>query len=690
MKKQLCTALVLLSITACKDENEGTGYQTPDEKLASDIMTPEVLWSFGRLGKLALSPDKRAVVYPVTYFHKEENRSYTDLYTLDIESGNIKRVTDTRDNEAAPAWTPDGKIAFLSGQSGSTQLWEINPDGTGLARVTDVEGGIEGFLYAPDKSKLLYLKEVKLEKDIHDLYPDLPKANAYLIDDQFYRHWDHWVEGYTHPFIADLLPGKTVTGGKDIIEGEKWESPVRPFGGTEQIAWTRDADAVIYTSRKKEGIAYARSTNTDLYLYHVASGVTRNLTEGMNGYDNHPTLSPDGNLLAWESMERDGYEADKIRLFVMNLQTGEKKEYTRHFDQHAEGLAWGDNNTIYFISDHHATDEIYRLTLHDGNITRLTSGIHNYTSVLPAGNILLATRVSMSKPAEIYHVDIATGEARELSFINKPLLDQLTFGKVEARWIKTTDNKQMLTWIIYPPHFDPAKKYPAILYCQGGPQNTVSQSWSYRWNFQMMAANGYIIVAPNRRGLPGFGREWLEQISGDYPGQNIQDCLSAIDAVKQEPYVDADRLGCVGASYGGYSVYHLAGHHEKRFKAFIAHCGVYNSEMQYTTTEEMWFADWDLGGAPWDKDNKIARRSFENSPHRFAGNWDTPILVIHGQRDFRIDVSQGMAAFNTARMRGIPAQYLYFPGESHWVLGCQNGILWQRVFASWLDRWLKK
>jgi dipeptidyl aminopeptidase/acylaminoacyl peptidase len=557
MKKQLCTALALLSIAACKEENENanTGYRTPDMKLSSDIMTPEILWSFGRLGSVALSPDKRAALYPVTYFHKEENRSCTDLYVLDLENENIARVTNTRDNEAAPAWTPDGKIAFLSARSGSMQLWEMNPDGSGLTRVTDVEGGIEDFLYAPDKSRLLYLKEVKLEKDIHDIYPDLPKANARLIDDQFYRHWDHWVEGYAHPFVADLAPGQLVTGGKDVIEGEKWESPVRPFGGMEQITWTNDASAVIYTSRKKEGVAYARSTNTDLYLYDVASGVTRDLTEGMNGYDKNPTLSPNGKLLAWESMEREGYEADKIRIFVMDLKTGEKKEYTRDFDQHAEGLAWADDNTIYFISDYHATDEIYRLTLDDGKIAKVTAGIHNYTSVIPAGDFLLATRVSMSKPAEIYKVDATTGEARELSFINKHLLDQLTFGKVESRWIATTDGKQMLTWIIYPPRFDPARKYPAILFCEGGPQNTVSQFWSYRWNFQMMAANGYIIVAPNRRGLPGFGKEWLEQISGDYSGQNIKDYLSAIDAVKQEPYVDAERLGCIGASYGGYSVF---------------------------------------------------------------------------------------------------------------------------------------
>ncbi len=352
-------------------------------------------------------------------------------------------------------------------------------------------------------------------------------------------------------------------------------------------------------------------------------------------------------------------------------------------------MKWGDNQTVWFISDCHATDEIYSLDLVSGKIRKHTEGVHNYTSVIPNGDHLIATKISMSKPAEIYRVDPATGKDTELSFVNKHLLDQLTMGKVEKRWVKTTDGKKMLVWMIYPPHFDASKKYPALLYCEGGPQSTVSQFWSYRWNFQQMAANGYIIVAPNRRGLPGFGQEWLEQISGDYSGQNIKDYLSAIDDAKREPYIDADRLGCVGASYGGYSVYYLAGHHDKRFKAFIAHCGIFDLKMQYYTTEEMWFANWDMGGAPWDKGNKVAQRTFANSPDLFAGKWDTPILVIHGQKDFRIDVSQGMAAFNVARMRGIPAQYLYFPEECHWVTGCQDGILWQRTFKAWLDKWLK-
>ena len=650
-------------------------------------MTPEVLWSFGRISNPAISPDGSKAVYGVTYFNKEEDRSYTDLYVMNLADGKITQITNTDYNESDANWTPDGKrISYLA----KGQLWEMNPDGSGAKQITQIEGGINGYLYAPDGSKIAYYKDIKMEPTVQDMHPDLPKAKARIINDQFYRHWNDWVEGYTHIFIADYTPAQPITSGQDIMKDEKWESPVRPWGGTEQLAWTRDGQKLIYTCRKKYGIDYAFSTNTDLYAYNTADGTTVNLTEGMMGYDKNPVLSPDGKKMAWESMERDGYEADKNRLFVMDLETGKKKDFTKNFDQSVGNLAWDkDNNTVWFISDYHATDEIYSLNTTSGEIKKHTDGIHNYTSVVPVNGNLITTQVSMSKPAEIYRTDPATGKDEELSFINKPLLDQLTMGKVEKRWVKTTDNKDMLVWMIYPPHFDPNQKYPAILYCEGGPQSTVSQFWSYRWNFQQMAANGYIIVAPNRRGLPGFGQEWLEQISGDYSGQNIKDYLSAIDEAKKEPYIDENRLGCIGASYGGYSVYYLAGHHNNRFKAFIAHCGIFDLEMQYYTTEEMWFAHWDLGGAPWEKNNKIAQRTYANSPHKFVGNWDTPILVIHGQKDFRIDASQGMAAFNAARMRGIPAQYLYFPEECHWVLGCQDGILWQRTFKAWLDKWLK-
>lgn len=690
MGKTIILYLTIITMISCTQnkENNNQGYVVPEMKLSSDIMTPEVLWSFGRIGGISLSPDSKRIVYTITYFNKDEDRSYSDIYVSDVDGANKKRLTNTSDNEYSPVWTPDGKhIAYMS----KGQMYEMDTEGGAIRQITNIDGGIGGFIYSPDMTKLVLLYDVKLEPTAIDMYPDLPKSTARIINSQFYRHWDQWVEKYTHPFIADYSPGLLITKpGKDIMEGEKWESPVRPWGGTEQIVWTKDSKSIIYTSRKKEGVAYAISTNTDLYKYNIISGKTTNLTEGMMGYDNHPTISPSGKFMAWESMEREGYEADKIRLFIMNLQTGEKKEYTKNFDQNVEGIKWINDEKIMFISNKNAVSEIYNLDIKNEAIRKVTTGVHDYISIYPGDNILIATKQSMSKPLEIYSVNPLTGEDTEISFVNKSLLSQLKMGKVEKRWIKTTDRKDMLTWVIYPPNFDPNKKYPTLLYCQGGPQSTVSQFWSYRWNFQMMAANDYIIVAPNRRGLPGFGQEWLEQISGDYSGQNIKDYLSAIDALKKEPYVDAEHLGCVGASYGGYSVYYLAGNHNKRFKAFIAHDGIFDLNAQYYETEESWFANWDMGGAPWDKKNRIAMRTFANSPDKFVGNWDTPILVIHGQQDFRIDASQGMSAFNAARMRGIPAQYLYFPDENHWVLKCQNGIMWQRTFFAWLDKWLKK
>ncbi len=696
-KHLLIVLAVLTGFSACKqkaekkDTTQNKSYKTPEVKLKSDVMTPEVLWQFGRLGGESVSPDGKTVVYGVTYFNKKENKSYRDLYTLPVAGGKATQITNTKGKEFGETWTKDGKIAFMCADSGEVQLWVMNADGTNRTQLTDVKGGITGYKFSPNGKKLVYSKEVKLEKNVQDMHPDLDKANARLIGTQFYRHWDHWVDTYSHLFVADIPSGKMVTTGIDLLKDEHWEAPVRPWGGMEQVGWTVDSKNIAYSCRKKYGVAYSLSTNTDIYFYNIASGKTTNMTKGMKGYDQNLAFSPDGKYMAWESMEREGYEADQIRLFMMDLKTGKKTYMTKGFDQNVGHLTWTkDSKSIYFISDWHATDEIYRMDISSKKITKITEGVHNYQSVIPVGNQLIAKRVSMSKPAELYRVDAKTGKATEISFVNKHLLSQLQMGEVEKRWVRTTDKKKMLVWVIKPPHFNKNKKYPAILYCQGGPQGTVSQFWSYRWNFQMMAANGYVVVAPNRRGLPGFGKKWCEQISGDYGGQNMKDYLSAIDNVKKESYVDAKRLACVGASYGGFSAYWLAGHHNKRFKAFIAHDGMFNFEAQYLETEEMWFVNWDLGGPFWDKKNKIAQRSFANSPHKFVAKWDTPILVIHGGKDYRIIDGQGMQAFNAARLRGIPAQYLHFPEENHWVLGVQNGILWQRTFANWLNKWVKK
>ncbi|MCA1745840.1 MAG: S9 family peptidase [Bacteroidales bacterium] len=677
---------------ACTSKTKPTekeSHHNRDLQLTSEGMTPEVLWSFGRLGAAKVSPDGTTVLYAVTYTNIEENRAYTDLYTIATTGGTPTQITNTDVNEGQHDWRPDGqKITFLSAESGAVQLWQMEPDGSQRERMTAIEGGITGYQVAPDQKHIVYSKPVKLDDTVNDIHPDLPLANARIETDLMYRHWDSWHDyTYSHLFIAPFEEGGLIKEGTDIMEGERFDAPLKPFGGMEQLAWSPSGQQLVYTSKKLKGKAYAFSTNSDLYLYDLQGRSTTNLTEGMAGYDKNPVFSPDGSQLLWESMARDGYEADKNRLFLRDMASGEKRDLTTQFDHNAGSPVWDRNGDfIWFTSNVKATYQIHLLSLRDGSINQVTEGQHNFNDVAHTGEALIATRVSMSAPADLFRIGISDGSATNLTKINEPLLNQLSLGKVEERWVTTTDKQQMLVWVIYPPDFDPNKKYPTILYCQGGPQSGVSQFWSYRWNFQLMAANDYIIVAPNRRGLPGFGTEWNEQISGDYGGQNMDDYLSAIDALAKEPFVDEDRLGAVGASYGGYSVYWLAGNHNNRFKAFISHCGIFNSDMMYTTTEEMFFVDWDMDGPYWEHPNK----QYAFSPHLFVDQWDTPMMVIHSEKDFRIPYTQGMGAFNAARIKDLPAKFLYFPEENHWVLSAQNGILWQREFTAWLDQWLKQ
>ena len=690
-----------LLLGACNPATDVNVKETGDKNLIgkSDIrikdgrMTPEALWAMGRIGGMNVSPDGKKVVYTVAYYSVPENKSNREVFVMNADGSDNKQITKTGFAENEAVWIKGGtKIAFLCNESGSSQLWEMNPDGTDRKRLSDYDKDIEGFAFSPDEKKVLFISQVKTVNSTADKYPDLDKATGVIITDLMYKHWDEWVTTVPHPFVADF-DGESISNPVDVMEGELFESPMKPFGGIEQLAWNITSDKIAYTSRKKTGKEYAISTNSDIYVYDLNTKQTTNITEENKGYDTNPTYSPDGKSIAWLSMERDGYEADQNRLMVMNLETGEKTFVSKDFDSNVDSYCWSaDCKRIYFTGVWHGESQIYQIDLADGNkITPLTEGMYDYASVALLGDKLIAQRHSMSMGDEIYSIDL-TGDhtVTQLTFENKHIYDQLTMGKVEERWMKTTDGKQMLTWVIYPPQFDPTKKYPTLLFCEGGPQSPVSQFWSYRWNFQIMAANDYIIVAPNRRGLPGFGLEWNEAVSGDYGGQCMKDYFTAIDEVAKEPYVNKDRLGCVGASFGGFSVYWLAGHHDKRFKAFIAHDGIFNMEMQYLETEEMWFANWDMGGAYWEKQNATAQRTFANSPHKFVDKWDTPILCIHGEKDYRILANQGMAAFNAAVLRGVPAELLIYPDENHWVLKPQNGVLWQRTFFEWLDMWLKK
>ena len=704
MKKFFIMAAIALAAAGCSTSSQTdekpigpTPFaELPKSQYGDDYLTPEALWAMGRIGGADIHPTTGHIIYSVTYYSVKENRSNSELFVLPAGATEPIQLTFDNKYQGTAHWMSETEISYISTESGSAQVWKmaLTIDGNNAragkaVQLTDYEGGIDDYAFSPDFKKLLFVSQVKTVEQTADVYPDLDKASGHFHNDLMYKHWDEWTETAPHPFVAEF-DGKQISHIKDLLEGEKYESPMKPFGGIEQLAWSPDCKYIAYTCRKKTGLDYAVSTNSDIYLYDLENAQTRNLTEGMMGYDINPAFSPDGSMIAWQSMERDGYESDQNRLMVMTLANGEKSFVSQAFESSVDQFIWLNNSELAFAGVWHALAHIYTVNL-KGEIKERTQGQYDFSICgLAADNKLLCKRHSMREPDDLYMLNLNSDELTQLTRVNNDILSNLTMGEVVPRWQTTTDGKQMLTWMIYPPHFDPNKKYPTLLYCEGGPQSPVSQFWSYRWNFMMMAANNYIIVAPNRRGLPGFGNEWNEAISGDYGGQCMRDYLTAIDEfVAAEPYVDKEHLGCVGASFGGFSVYWLAGHHDKRFKAFIAHDGIFNMEMQYLETEEKWFANWDMGGAYWDKNNPIAQRTFENSPHRFVDKWDTPILCIHGEKDYRILANQAMAAFDAAKMRGIEAELLIFPDENHWVLKPQNGILWQRRFYNWLDRWLK-
>lgn len=689
--------------------------------LNSRLMTPEAMWAMGRIASAEASADGKQIVYQVGYYSVKENKGHQVICMIDADGKNNRQLTTAATNETDPTWV-NGQIAYLS----QGEIWSMASDGSDRRQLSRTEGNVEGFKFSPDGRKVIIIKSMPFNEIIKKNPDDLPLATGRRVTDLMYRHWDHYVETIQHPFVADVNEDGTIADTMtDILEGEPYECPMEPFGGIEQLAWSPSSNTIAYTCRKKTGLDYAISTDSDIFLYDVDTKVTRNLCkpEGYEpvavnpthtmkdqkvnseenlknnpGYDTNPQFSPDGKHVAWQSMARDGYEADRNRLCVYTFATGEKTYVTESLDTNVDAFCWSaDSKTLSFTAVWHGCTNIYHTNL-KGEVKQLTNDWADYLSVAPANDDdkILTMRQSLSAPTDIYIVkpgkEVKKTKIAQVTTENKHITDQLTFGKVQQRWVKTTDGKNMLCWIILPSDFDENKKYPTLLFCEGGPQSPVSQFWSYRWNFQIMAANGYVIVAPNRHGLPGFGSEWNEQVSGDWTGQCMDDYLSAIDdAAANLPFVDRDRLGAVGASFGGFSVYYLAGHHDKRFKCFIAHDGAFNLESMYTDTEEAWFSNWEYDDAFWDKNQTSnARNTYDNSPHKFVDRWDTPILCIHGEKDYRINYNQGMGAFNAARMRGIPAELLIFPDENHWVLKPQNGILWQRTFFGWLDRWLKK
>ena len=618
---------------------------------AQNLLTAEQLWKLGRVSGIGLSKDKKNIIYSVSTPNVEENKSARKLYSIPVAGGEAMEITSTENIIANDKISPDGKYILTSD----------------AVKIKDIVGS--------------------------DKYPDLKKSNAYVFTSLNYRHWDTWEDGkFDHVFVSKLVNGKA-SEGKDIMAGEAFDCPQKPFGGDEDFIWNPDGKRVLYVTKKKFGTDYAVSTNTDLFEYDIEKGTTKNLTEDNKGYDVAPSYNTKGQL-AWLQMKRDGYESDKQDIVVSNGNfkvnlTGQRD------DIHVDGFKWGeDDRTIFFWAPIDGTVQLFKvnypgLTKIAVNIVQITKGDFDITGVVgQVGNTLVVSRNDMNNAAELFTVDINDGTMKPLTHVNDNVNTTLAKCKTERKFVTTTDNKKMLVWVVYPPNFDPTKKYPTLLYCQGGPQAALTQFYSYRWNFQLMASQGYIIVAPNRRGMPGHGTQWNEQVSKDWGGQVIRDYLSAIDAVSKEPFVDKSRLGCVGASFGGFSVFALEGEHQGRFKTFISHDGIFDFRSMYGTTDEVFFENWEKGGAYWDKKNAVAQRSFSQSPSNFVDKWNTPIFIIQGGKDYRVPIEQGLQAFQAAQLKGIKSKLLYLPDENHWVLSAQNAMVWQREFFSWLKETL--
>lgn len=616
--------------------------------LAQDRLTPELLWKLGRVNGVGISKDSANVVFTISIPDVSENKSTKKTYIIPLKGGTAKEITDSNDYVRSDRISYNGKYKLSA-------------------------------------------EDVKLRNVFgKDFYPDLTKSTAQVYDQLGYRHWDEWEDGaYSHVFVAPV--GKT-SERKDIMSGQPYDCPQKPFGGEEDFIWSPDG-SIVYVTKPKMGTAYALSTNTDIFSYNLTTGATANLTQGMEGYDVNPAYSQQGQL-AWLSMKREGYEADKQDIIV---NTGSSRiNLTANWDGTVEGFKWSNNGrNIYFYAPIDGTLQLFAvdypgMTMKVPEVKQITRGDFDISAIVgQVGNILVVARTDMNHAAELYTVDLTSGSMQQLTHANDAVYNKLAMGKMERRYVATTDGKKMLVWMVFPPNFDASKKYPTLLYCQGGPQSPLTQTYSYRWNFQLMAANGYIVVAPNRRGMYGHGRQWNEAISKDWGGQVMKDYLSAIDDAAKEFYVDKGRLGCVGASYGGYSVYYLAGIHNNRFKTFIAHDGVFDMRSMSGTTEELWFTNWENGGYYWEKDNKAAQKSFTQfNPSDLVAKWNTPIFIIQGGKDFRVPIEQGLQAFQAAQLKGIKSKLLYLPDENHWVLKPQNAMVWQREFYKWLKQTL--
>ncbi|MFD2894834.1 S9 family peptidase [Sphingobacterium arenae] len=660
--------------------------------LKKEVMTPEKLWELGRVSAEGLSADGKWLVYGVSNYTFGENKSEKNLYVIPIQGGDPVQFTQEEGGESVVQIKENGEVIYLY----KGQLWSKPLTGGETKQLTDLEGGLENVKLSPDGKHILFSRAVLIHPyHSKDKYSDLTKSDVYIYDDLDYRHWDTFNDGrFNHPFIATYDNGK-IGVPLDILKGEPFYSPQAPFGGAEDFTWSPDSKAVLYVCKKRFGKEYASSTNTDIYRYDLENKGTINITEGMNGYDTHPVYSPTGQQLAWLSMKTDGYEADKNDIILFDKATTQRKNLTAHWDGTVNSYIWSkDGRKIYFTAPVRGTVQLFEIALPKNSarntsskITQISDGEFDIAGIVEEvdGGLVVAS-TTMTRATEVYKYDFKKKTLVAITKVNDDIFNDLAETKVERRLTEASDGKELFSWVIYPPDFDPSKKYPTLLYCQGGPQSALTQTYSYRWNFQLMASQGYIVIMPNRRGMPGWGVEWNADISKDWGGQPIRDYLSAIDDLAKESYVDRERLGVVGASYGGYSAFMLAGVHEGRFKSFISHCGLFDMTSWYGTTEELFFANHDLGGPYWDKNNAKTYTDFNPLTH--IDKWDTPILIFQGGKDYRVPIGQGLAAFQAAQLKNIKSRLVYLPEENHWVLSGHNALVWQREFFSWLKETL--
>jgi dipeptidyl aminopeptidase/acylaminoacyl peptidase len=647
---------------------------------AQQLMTPEILWTLKKVGVQAVSPDQSSLIYKVGQVDLKTEKTKNENYFLNVINNQSSKIDLGK--KALVQWDKNGLYAqegekiYLSKDSGKTwtEFYTI--------------GEADNIVISPDGKKIAFSKQVLVEKLMgKDKYADTPKTTAQIYTDLNHRHWDYFNEGkYNHVFFVNT--SSSVDSAKDLLEGKTWDSPQRPFGGAEDFVFSPDSSKLLYVTKPKSGKEYSTSTNTDIFAYDLASATTKNLTEGMMGYDVNPKFSPDGKWLLWQSMEREGYEADKNDIVVMDWKTGAKSNMTGNWDESVTGTAFwsSDSKSIYFNAAFRGTVQLFSVDLKNAKVSQITKGNFDVTDIFAEGKkSLLVSKTDINHASELFSVNLKNGELSQVTDVNKNTYAKLAQGKSELKMVKTSDGKEMGVWFHYPPNFDPNKKYPILVYCQGGPQSGLTQFFSTRWNFALMAANGYVVVAPNRRGMPGWGTKWNEAISKDWGGQPMRDYLAATDYAKTLPYVDGDRVAAVGASYGGYSVFMLAGIHENRFKTFIAHDGLFDMKSWYLTTEELWFANWDLG-SPWEK--PLPKAYTEFNPSNFVDKWNKPIMIFQGGIDYRVPYEQGQEAFQAAKLRGLKSKLVYFPNENHWVLHPQNGLVWQREFFDWLKETL--